>query len=184
MAAESRWYIVHTYSGYENNVAKNIAKVVENRGMQDLILEVQVPVEKVTEIKEGKTKEYERKLFPGYVLVKMAVDFDDDDLPFISDESWLAVRNIRGVTGFVGPEGQPTPLTQDEVYRLGVEKKSVEVKYEVGDTVNVIDGLLDGFAGTVDFIDTENDLVKVSVHFFGKDTTVELSLDQVEPITD
>lgn len=185
MSNNSRWYVVHTYSGYENKVAGNIEKVVENRGMQDLILEVKIPTETVSEVKGSVTKEVERKLFPGYVMVKMAVEMDDNDLPVISDEAWLVVRNTRGVTGFVGPESKPTPLTEEEVYRLGVEKRTVEVNYEVGDTVNIIDEIFDGFTGRVEAIDAENNMVRVTVSaLFGKETMVELELDQVEPIAD
>ncbi len=185
MSNNSRWYVVHTYSGYENKVAGNIEKVVENRGMQDLILEVKIPTETVVEVKEDKTREVERKLFPGYVMVKMAVEMDDNDLPVISDEAWLVVRNTRGVTGFVGPESKPTPLTEEEVYRLGVEKRTVEVNYAVGDTVNIIDEIFDGFTGRVEEIDAENNMVRVTVSaLFGKETMVELELDQVEPIAD
>ncbi len=185
MSNNSRWYVVHTYSGYENKVAGNIEKVVENRGMQDLILEVKIPTETVVEVKEDKTREVERKLFPGYVMVKMAVEMDDNDLPVISDEAWLVVRNTRGVTGFVGPESKPTPLTEEEVYRLGVEKRTVEVNYAVGDTVNIIDEIFDGFTGRVEAIDVENNMVRVTVSaLFGKETMVELELDQVEPIAD
>ena len=185
MSNNSRWFVVHTYSGYENKVAGNIEKVVENRGMQDLILEVKIPTETVVEVKEDKTREVERKLFPGYVMVKMAVEMDDNDLPVISDEAWLVVRNTRGVTGFVGPESKPTPLTEEEVYRLGVEKRTVEVNYAVGDTVNIIDEIFDGFTGRVEAIDAENNMVRVTVSaLFGKETMVELELDQVEPIAD
>ncbi len=185
MSNNSRWYVVHTYSGYENKVAGNIEKVVENRSMQDLILEVKIPTETVVEVKEDKTREVERKLFPGYVMVKMAVEMDDNDLPVISDEAWLVVRNTRGVTGFVGPESKPTPLTEEEVYRLGVEKRTVEVNYAVGDTVNIIDEIFDGFTGRVEAIDAENNMVRVTVSaLFGKETMVELELDQVEPIAD
>ena len=185
MSNNSRWYVVHTYSGYENKVAGNIEKVVENRGMQDLILEVKIPTETVVEVKEDKTREVERKLFPGNVMVKMAVEFHDNDLPDISDEAWLVVRNTRGVTGFVGPESKPTPLTEEEVYRLGVEKRTVEVNYAVGDTVNIIDEIFDGFTGRVEAIDAENNMVRVTVSaLFGKETMVELELDQVEPIAD
>ena len=175
------WYVVHTYSGYENKVAGNIEKVVENRKMQDQILEVKIPTETVVEVKDDKTREVERKLFPGYVLVKVAVSPDRDNRPAMSDETWLLIRNTRGVTGFVGPENKAIPLTDEEVIRLGVEKRSVEVSYKVGDTVNIIDEIFDGFTGVVESIDTENNTVKVSVSaLFGKQTTVELELDQVE----
>lgn len=186
MSNDSRWYVVHTYSGYENKVASNILKVAENRRMQDEILEVKIPMETVVEVREdGKTKEVERKLFPGYVMVKIATFLDDNDMPKISDEAWLVVRNTRGATGFVGPEGKPIPLTDEEVYRLGVEKKVVEVTYEVGDTVNIIDEIFEGFSGTVEEIDLENNKVKVTVSaLFGKETLVELELDQVELAAD
>ena len=178
MSADTRWYVVHTYSGYENKVATNIEKMVENRKMQDQILEVKIPTEIVTDAE--KKKEVERKLFPGYVLVKVAVSPDRDNRPAMSDETWLLIRNTRGVTGFVGPENKAIPLTDEEVIRLGVEKRSVEVSYKVGDTVNIIDEIFDGFTGVVESIDTENNTVKVSVSaLFGKQTTVELELDQI-----
>lgn len=186
MSNDSRWYVVHTYSGYENKVASNILKVAENRKMQDEIVEVKIPTETVVEIREdGKTKEVERKLFPGYVMVKIATFLDENDMPKISDEAWLVVRNTRGATGFVGPESKPIPLTEEEVYRLGVEKKVVEVKYQVGDAVNITDEIFEGFTGTVEDIDLDNNKVKVTVSaLFGKETLVELELDQVEPVAD
>ena len=179
MAIDARWYVVHTYSGYEKKVATNIEKMVENRKMQDQILEVTIPVETVTDIEKNKT--VERLLFPGYVLVKVAVTPDRDNRPAMSDETWLLIRNTRGVTGFVGPENKAIPLTDEEVIRLGVEKRVVEVSYKVGDTVNIIDEIFDGFTGVVEELDVENNMVKVSVSaLFGKQTTVELELDQVE----
>lgn len=186
MSNDSRWYVVHTYSGYENKVASNILKVAENRKMQDEIFEVKIPTETVVEVREdGKTREVERKIFPGYVMVKIATFLDENDMPKISDEAWLVIRGTRGATGFVGPEGKPVPLTEEEVYRLGVEKKVVEVRYEVGDTVNIIDEIFEGFSGTVEEIDLENNKVKVTVSaLFGKETLVELELDQVEPVAD
>jgi len=183
MSNDARWYVVHTYSGYENKVASNIIKVAENRKMQDEIIDVKIPTETVVEVRDdGKTREVERKLFPGYVMVKIATFLDDNDMPKISDEAWLAVRNTRGATGFVGPESKPIPLTEEEVYRLGVEKKVVEVRYKVGDIVNITDELFEGFTGKVEKIDTENNKVEVTVSaLFGKETLVELELDQVEP---
>ncbi len=172
MADEAKWYVVHTYSGYENKVASNLEKTVENRQLQDLIQEIRVPTEKVTEITDaGKRKEVERKIFPGYVIVKM----------IMTDESWYAVRNIRGCTGFVGPSSKPIPLTDDEVERLGIEQRSVEVNYQVGDSVNIVDGPLEGFIGTVEEMDVEKNRVRVTVSMFGRDTPVELELDQAEP---
>lgn len=186
MSNDSRWYVVHTYSGYENKVATNILKAAENRKMQDEIFEVKIPTETVVEVREdGKTREVERKIFPGYVMVKIATFLDENDMPKISDEAWVVIRGTRGATGFVGPEGKPVPLTEEEVYRLGVEKKVVEVKYEVGDTVNIIDEIFEGFSGTVEEIDLDNNKVKVTVSaLFGKETLVELELDQVEVVAD
>jgi len=181
MSAGTRWYVIHTYSGYENKVATNIEKMVENRRMQDQILEVKIPTERVTEIKDDKKREVERKLFPGYVLVKVSISLDKDDRPTMSDEAWFVIRNTRGVTGFVGPENKAIPLSEEEVLGLGVEKRSVEVNYKVGDVVNIIDEIFDGFSGTVEALDLEGNMVKVSVSaLFGKETLVELELDQVE----
>ena len=140
MSETAKWYVVHTYSGYENKVAGSIENAVENRKLHDLITEVSVPTEMVTEFKDNKKKEVERKVFPGYVLVKM----------IMNDESWYVVRNIRGVTGFVGPGSKPVPLTDEEVQRLGVEKNEIVVNFAVGDSVNIIDGYLSGFIGRVD----------------------------------
>ena len=170
MADEARWYVVHTYSGYENKVATNLEKIVENRKLHDWIHEITIPTETVTEIKDGVKKETERKLFPGYVLVKMVM----------SDESWYIVRNTRGCTGFVGPNGKPTPLTEEEVAALGVEKHEIEITYKVGDMVNIIDGPLENFSGRVDEIDLEKNKVRVTVSMFGRETPVELELDQAE----
>ena len=167
---DAKWYVVHTYSGYENKVADTLSKIVENRSMQDLIFDIKVPTEMVTEVKDNKTREVERKIFPGYVLVKMIV----------TDDSWFVVRNVRGVTGFVGPAGSPVPLTEDEVAKLGVEQHSVEVTYAVGDTVEIVYGALEGFSGTVESIDTEKGIVSVTLSMLGRDTSVELELDQVE----
>ena len=169
MSEAAKWYVVHTYSGYENKVATNIEKVVENRRLDDLILEVRVPTEKVTEIKDNKKVEVERKIFPGYVLVKMVM----------TDDSWYVVRNTRGVTGFVGPGSKPVPLTNEEVQSLGVEKREqVEVSYKVGDNVKIVDGPLEGFIGTVEEIETDKNKVKVIVSMFGRETPVELELSQ------
>lgn len=173
MADEAKWYVVHTYSGYENKVKSNLEKTVENRQLQDLIQEVRVPTEMVTEIgSDDKPKEVERKVFPGYVIVKM----------IMTDESWYAVRNIRGCTGFVGPSSKPVPLTDDEVSRLGIGKRGVEVSYEVGDSVNIIDGPLEGFIGTVEEMDVEKNRIRVVVSMFGRDTPVDLELNQAEPL--
>ena len=173
MDVEARWYVVQTMSGYENKVATNLATIVENRRLQDWIHEVRVPTETVVEIKDNKRKEVERKLFPGYVLVKMVMN----------DDSWFVVRNVRGCTGFVGPngaDGKPLPLTEKEVANLGVEKKEIIVDYAVGDTVTITDGPLENFSGTVDEIDQEKNMVRVTISMFGRETSVELELDQVE----
>ena len=172
MADESRWYVVHTYSGYENKVASNLETTVENRQLHDLIQEIRVPTETVTEVKDGKQREVERKIFPGYVLVKMVM----------TDESWYSVRNIRGCTGFVGPSSKPIPLTDAEVARLGVESREVEVSYAIGDSVQIIDGPMEGFVGTVEKLDAEKNSVRVMVSMFGRETPVELELNQVETV--
>lgn len=170
MSETPKWYVIHTYSGYENKVAQNIEKVVENQGFQDLIFEVRVPTETVVEYKDDKKREVERKIFPGYVLVKM----------ILTDDSWYVVRNIRGVTGFVGPSTKPIPLTEKEIEDLGVEVKTVEVDYQVGSPVKIIHGPLEGFVGKVEELDVDKDMVKVTVSMFGRDTLVELQLGQVE----
>lgn len=173
MPDQARWYVVHTYSGYENKVKSNLEKTVENRQLQDLIKEVRVPTETVIEIgSDDKRKEVERKIFPGYVIVKM----------IMTDESWYAVRNIRGCTGFVGPSSKPVPLTDEEVANLGIDKREVEISYQVGDSVNVIDGPLEGFIGIVDEMDVEKNRVRVTVSMFGRDTLADLELHQVQPL--
>ena len=171
---EAKWYVVHTYSGYENKVASDLATMVESRGMQDLIQDTKIPTETVTEIKEDKKREVERKIFPGYVLIKMIV----------TDDSWYVVRNIRGCTGFVGPASKPVPLTQEEVAALGVEKHSVEVGYKEGDNVKIISGPLEGYTGVVKTVDTENNNVCVVLSMFGRETPVELELDQIATVED
>ncbi|MCD8358432.1 MAG: transcription termination/antitermination protein NusG [Oscillospiraceae bacterium] len=171
MAETAKWYVIHTYSGYENAVAAAILKAAENRKMQDLIQEVNIPMEKVTERTDDGEKTVERKVFPGYVLVKM----------ILKDESWHLIHNVRGATGFVGSEGKAIPLTEQEIYALGVEHREIVVGYSVGDTVKVTDGPLDGFLGTVEELDAEKNLVRVCVSMFGREMPVELELDQVEP---
>ena len=175
MAEAAKWYVVHTYSGYENTVKATIEKTVESRQLQDVILSVSIPMETVTEITEsGVSKTYDRKIYPGYVLVKM----------IYSDDTWHVIRNIRGVTGFVGTSSNdPTPLTEEEVYAMGVEKKEIIVNYEVGDTVRILDGPLSSFTGVVESIEAENNSVNVVVSMFGRETSVEFELDQVEVIS-
>ena len=172
--AQPKWYVVHTYSGYENKVRQDLETVVENRRLQDLIYEVRVPVEIATEIKDVKEREVEHKLFPGYVLVKMVMN----------DETWHVIRNIRGVTGFLGEGNNAIPLSEEDVAALGVEKREIVVGYQVGDSVKITDGALESFLGTVEEIDLDRSKVRVVVSMFGRETPVELELDQVEPVQD
>ena len=173
---EAKWYIAHTFSGYENKVASDLKIKVENRNLTDMIQDIRIPTETIVEVKEdGTKKEIERKLFPSYIYIKMVM----------TDDTWYVVRNTRGCAGFVGPEGKPVPLTEDEVKRaLGTDTVAIEVAYEVGDLVNVIDGPLEGFSGTVEEIDAENNSVQVIVSMFGRDTAVDFELDQLEKVED
>ena len=175
MADTARWYVVHTYSGYENTVKATIEKTIESRGLHDQILAISIPLESVTEITEsGVSKTYDRKVFPGYVLVKMVY----------SDDTWHVIKSVRGVTGFVGTSSNdPIPLTEDEVYAMGVEKKEIIVNYAVGDTVRILDGPLSSFTGTVESIEIDKNAVSVIVSMFGRETSVEFELDQVEVIS-
>ena len=175
MADTARWYVVHTYSGYENTVKATIEKTVESRGLHDQILAVSIPLETVTEITEtGASKTYDRKVYPGYVLVKMVY----------SDDTWHVIKDVRGVTGFVGTSSNdPIPLSEEEVYAMGVEKKEIIVNYTVGDTVRILDGPLSSFTGTVDSIEVDNNTVTVIVSMFGRETPVEFELDQVEVVS-
>ena len=168
------WYVVHTYSGYENKVKDNLEKAVENNGMQNLIQEVVVPTEEVVEIRNGKRVTSQHKTFPGYVLVRM----------IITNESWYVVRNIRGVTGFVGEANKAIPLSDAEVAALGVERHEIEVSYQVGDTVRIVDGPLTSFNGRVDALDIDKNSVRVIVSMFGRETPIELEIDQVESISE
>ena len=175
MADTAKWYVVHTYSGYENTVKATIEKTVQSRQLQDQIIAVNIPQETVTEITEsGVSKTYDRKLYPGYVFVKMVY----------SDDTWHVIKNVRGVAGFVGASGNdPFPLTDDEVYEMGVEKKEIVVNYAVGDTVRILDGPLSSFTGTVESIEVEQNAVNVIVSMFGRETSVEFELDQVEVVS-
>ena len=175
MADNAKWYVAHTYSGYENAVKTTIEKFVTHRNMQDMILDIQIPLEKVTEVTEaGVVKEVERKVFPGYVLIKM----------IMTDDTWHLVRNVRGVTGFVGTANNAIPLTEDEVLALGMEKREIVVKYTVGESVRITDGPLEGQTGLVETIEPEKNKVTVAVSMFGRETPVELELDQVEVVRD
>ena len=164
MSESAKWYVVHTYSGYENAVKTSIEKFVTGRGMEDMILRIEVPMETVTEVTDsGATKEVERKVFPGYVLIKMVM----------TDDTWHLVRNVRGVTGFVGS-------AEEEVLAMGMEKHEIVVRYNVGDHVKIVDGPLASFTGVVEEIEPEKNRVSVMVSMFGRETPVELELDQVE----
>jgi transcriptional antiterminator NusG len=169
---QAKWYVAHTYSGHENKVKATIEKTVQTRGMEDYIIDVVVPTEEVVETKNGKKKTRQRKIFPGYVLVKM----------IITDESWYIVRNTKGVTGFVGPGSKPVPLSEEEVKRMGVEKAVPEIDIEVGEVITVKNGPFEGFMGTVQEINMEKELIKVLISMFGRETPVELEFDQIEKI--
>ena len=169
---QAKWYVVHTYSGHENKVKVNIEKMVENRNMQNLILEVVVPTENVIEVKDGQRKIKTRKMFPGYVIIKMIV----------TNESWYLVRNTQGVTGFVGHGSEPIPLTDEEVARMGIEKVFIELNVEVGEMVRVISGPFESFMGTVEDINPDKQVLTVKVSMFGRDTPVELEFAEVEKV--
>ncbi|MDR1467401.1 MAG: transcription termination/antitermination protein NusG [Oscillospiraceae bacterium] len=171
MQKEAEWYIVHTYSGYENKVASNLEKIVETRGLKDLIKEIFIPTQIVSEIKDNKKREVERKIFPGYVIIKMV----------LTDESWYVVRGIKGCIGFVSSSDKPIPLTEEEVKKFGMnETKTVEVSYDIGDSVQITDGPLEDFVGTVTKLEKERDYVLVIVSMFGREVPVELKLGQVQ----
>ena len=172
MAEAAKWYVVHTYSGYENTVKATIEKTVQSRQLQNEIISVVIPMETVTEITDaGVTKTYDRKLYPGYVFVKMVY----------SDDTWHVIRNVRGVAGFVGASGSdPFPLSEEEVYDMGVEKREIVVNYAVGDTVQILEGPLSSFTGVVESIEVENNSVSVIVSMFGRETSVDFQLDQIE----
>lgn len=172
MAEEAKWYVAHTYSGYENKVKTDLKKTVENRGLQDMILEIEVPTEKVTEMKDGKRKDVERKTLPGYVMIKM----------IMNDKTWYVVRNTRGVTGFVGPGSKPVPLSDEEVVKLGMERIPIEVDLNVGESVRIVSGLLENFIGTVEALDPERQKVKLTVSIFNRETPVELDYIEVQKL--
>lgn len=170
--SKAKWYVIHTYSGHENKVKANIEKLVENRGMQDLVLEVVVPTEDHVEIKDGQRKIKTRKMFPGYVIVKMIV----------TNESWYLVRNTQGVTGFVGHGSEPIPLTIEEVRRMGIEKVYIKLDISAGDSIKVINGPFESFMGIVEEVNFDRQTLKVRISMFGRDTPVELEFDQVDKI--
>ena len=167
-----RWYVVHTYSGYENKVKKDLEKTIKNRELEDYFFDIIVPMEEQIEIKEGKRKVNLKKVFPGYVLIKMIV----------TEQSWYIVRNTRGVTGFVGSGTDPIPLTEEEIKNMGFEDVPVNIDYEVGDSVRVMNGAFQDYTGTVQEINKEKHKVKVTVSMFGRETPVELDFSQVQKV--
>lgn len=171
-ASEPKWYVVHTYSGYENKVKTDLEKTIKNRELEDFFFNIVVPMEEQVEIKDGKRKSNLKKVFPGYVLIKMIV----------TEESWYIVRNTRGVTGFVGSGTDPIPLTDDEIRNMGFDEVPVNIDYDLNDTVQVVNGPLEGFIGAVQEINKEKQKVKVLVSMFGRETPVELEFSQVQKI--
>ncbi len=169
--SEANWYVVHTYSGYENNVRANILKTIENRNLQDQILEVLVPMQDVVEMKNGAKKQVSKKMFPGYVLINM----------IMNDDTWYVVRNTRGVTGFVGPGSKPVPLTEAEMKPLGINiEKKVVVDFDIGDTVTVTNGVWENTIGEIKRIDHHKQIVTINVDMFGRETPVEISFTDVK----
>ena len=168
--SEAQWYVVHTYSGYENKVKVDIEKTIENRGLQDQILEVSVPLEEVIELKNGAQKQVERKMFPGYVLIHM----------IMNDDTWYVVRNTRGVTGFVGPGSKPVPLTEEEMLPLGIKKEDIQVDFAEGDMVVVTGGAWKDTAGVISALSTQKQTVTINVELFGRETPVEISFAEIK----
>ena len=168
--SEAHWYVVHTYSGYENKVKVDIEKTIENRNLQDQILEVSVPLESVIELKNGVEKKADKKMFPGYVLIHMVMN----------DDTWYVVRNTRGVTGFVGPGSKPVPLTEEEMDKLGFKNEEIIVGFEVGDTVVVNSGAWKDTVGAVKSINESKKTITITVEMFGRETPVELSFGEVK----
>ena len=169
--SEARWYVVHTYSGYENKVKANIEKTIENRKLQDQILEVTVPMQDVVEVKNGAKKQVSKKMFPGYVLINM----------IMNDDTWYVVRNTRGVTGFVGPGSKPVPLTEEEMRPLGINvEEKVVVDFDMGDSVTVTKGVWEGTIGIIKRIDHHKQIVTINVDMFGRETPVEISFTDVK----
>ena len=170
--SEANWYVVHTYSGYENKVKANIDKTIENRHLEDQILEVRVPMEDVVEVKNGTRKQVQRKLFPGYVLLNMVMN----------DDTWYVVRNTRGVTGFVGPGSKPVPLTEAEMQALNIQSPSIEVDLEEGDSVVVTGGAWKDTAGVIQSINRQKQVVTINVELFGRETPVEIGFAEVKKL--
>ena len=172
MLNNAKWYVVHTYSGYENKVKTNLEKIIENRGLEELISEVVVPLEEVVEKKDDVEKTVSRKVFPGYVLIKMVM----------TDDTLYVIRNTTGVTGFVGPGSKPVPLSEEEVEALGVDKKEIIINFSAGDSVKIVKGPFANQIGVVDEIDKSTGKITVSVVMFGRKTALELDADQVEEL--
>lgn len=172
MSERARWYVVHTYSGYENKVKANLEKAIENRNLESLIHDIQVPMEEVVEEKDGKRKVSLKKKFPGYVLVKM----------IMGDEAWYVVRNTRGVTGFVGPGSKPVPLSDDEVQSMGVVETTIDIDLEIGENIRIISGPLRDSIAIIQEIILEKHKVKALVEMFGRETLAELDFNQVEKL--
>ena len=170
---QPRWYVVHTYSGYENKVKADLEKTIKNRELEDYFFDIIVPMEEQIEIKDGKKKTNIKKVFPGYVLIKMIV----------TEETWYIVRNTRGATGFVGSGTEPIPLTDDEIRKMGFEDVAINVDYNINDNVQILGGPLNGYSGIVQEINKEKNKVKVLVSMFGRETPVELEFSQVQKIS-
>ena len=168
--SETNWYVVHTYSGYENKVKANIEKTIENRHLEDQILEVRVPMQDVVEVKNGVQKQAQKKMFPGYVLINMVMN----------DDTWYVVRNTRGVTGFVGPGSKPVPLTDEEMMPLGIKNENIEVDFEEGDTVVVTGGVWKDTVGVIQAMNHSKQIVTINVELFGRETPVEISFAEVK----
>ena len=168
--SEAKWYVVHTYSGYENKVKANIDKTIENRHLEDQILEVRVPMQDVVELKNGVQKAVSKKMFPGYVMIHM----------IMNDDTWYVVRNTRGVTGFVGPGSKPVPLTDEEMAPLGIQKEEIVVDFEEGDTVTVTAGALEGTVGVIQAMNAQKQSLTINVELFGRETPVEISFKEVK----
>ena len=168
--SEANWYVVHTYSGYENKVKANIEKTIENRHLEDQILEVRVPMQDVVEMRNGAKKQVSKKLFPGYVLINMVMN----------DDTWYVVRNTRGVTGFVGPGSKPVPLTEEEMLPLGISNENVEIDFAEGDSVVVIGGVWKDIVGMIQSISEHKQCVTINVDLFGRETPVEISFTEIK----
>ena len=168
--SDANWYVVHTYSGYENKVKANIEKTIENRKLQDQILEVSVPLQDVIEVKNGVKKKVQKKMFPGYVLLNM----------IMNDDTWYVVRNTRGVTGFVGPGSKPVPLTEAEMKSMGIKKDEVIIDFEIGDTVIVTSGVWENTQGVIKAINSHKQIITINIDMFGRETPVEISFTDVK----